>query len=267
MDIPAVRFLLPCFVLYAFYWCLSANPWVDEFAGKDPEHQLSNERAQNLLGRTRELIRLERYQDALKPALQLFKAYPESSIYIEQLATIHHKLQQWKEEAEMWEQFMVHAPMPVEGCPQIGVAYRKLQMEEKAAQSFERCLQIEENSDNLLFMGSVLERKGEYAKADELYGRAIKRAPEYSDVIIGKARVELRIGKAAASKKRILELLDRQPDNADALLVAGMACLKLGDASEARTHLNRGRRVRPTDADFGVMLAQVSGRRYAGTRQ
>jgi tetratricopeptide (TPR) repeat protein len=161
----------------------------------------------------------------------------------------------------------VHAPMPVEGCPQIGVAYRKLEMEDKAAQSFERCLAIEENSDNLLFMATVHERKGQYQKADELYSRAIKRAPEYTDVIIGKARVELRTGKAVAAKRRILELLDRQPDNADALLVAGMACLKLGDVGQARRHLTRGRRVRPTDSDFGVMLARAGSRRFLGNRQ
>jgi tetratricopeptide (TPR) repeat protein len=258
MDIPSVRFLLPCLILYLFYWSLWLNPYVDEGADKDADDHLSSAKAQRLLARGRQLMQEQRYEDALNPTLELYKAYPENSIYIDQLARIYNKLERWKEEAAMWEKYLVYSPTPVEGCPQIGLAYRRMDEEELAYKAFERCLAIEENSDNLMFMAHSLERKGKYREADELYGKALKRAPEYPDVIIGKARCEIRLGKAAVAKERVLRLLETRSDNADALLAAGMACMRTGDYKAARQYLLHGRRVRPLDKDFRVMLARAA---------
>lgn len=262
MDIPSVRFLLPLFVLWAYSWALFVDPWVSDGSEED-EHHLSNLKAQRLLERSRRSIEAARYAEALPPTLELYKSYPENSIYIEQLARIYHHLEQWKEEAAMWEQFLVHAPLPVEGCPQIGQAYRRLDQEEQAFRAFERCLAIEENSDNLMFLAHAWEKKGNYRKADELYGRAVKRAPDYPDVVSGKARCEVRLGRHQAALDRVRKLLERQPDNADALLAAGMASLGIGDYRAARGYLARGSKVRPQDGDFRVMLAKAArqGRR------
>lgn len=258
MDIPSVRFLLPCFVLYSAWWCLYENPFVDEGAEEEKENAISNERAQRLLARSRALFDERRFEASLAPTLQLYQAFPENGIYINQLARIYHELERWKDEAAMWEQFLVYSPMPVEACPQIGVAYRKLGNEADAYKAFERCLAIEENSDNLLFMAHALEKQGQYVKADELYGKALKRAPDYTDVVLGKARCEIRRGKAATAKERVLKVLKSLPDNADALLAAGMACLDNGEYREARSYLSRGRSVRPTDNDFRVLLAKAN---------
>ncbi|MBV6433260.1 MAG: Beta-barrel assembly-enhancing protease [Bryobacteraceae bacterium] len=258
MDIPSVRFLLPCLILYAFYWSLWLNPYVDEGADKDAEHHLSNAKAQRLLSRARQLIAEQRLEDALGPTLELYKAYPENSIYIDQLARIYNKLERWNDEAAMWEQFLVYSPIPSDGCPQIGLAYRRMEREDLAYKAFERCLSLEENSDNLMFMAHALERKGQYKTADELYGKALKRSPGYPDVIIGKARCEIRLGKAAAAKERVLKLLETRADNADALLAAGMACMRTGDYKAARQYLLRGKQVRPRDKDFRLMLARAA---------
>jgi len=258
MDIPSVRFLLPCLILYAFYWSLWLNPFVDESADKDAENHLSIAKAQRLLARGQELMREQRFEDALRPTLELYKAYPENSSYIDQLARIYNKLERWSDEAAMWEQYLVYAPIPSDGCPQIGLAYRRLEREDLAYKAFERCLALEENSDNLMFMGHALERKGKYKEADGLYGKALKRSPGYPDVIIGKARCEIRLGKAAVAKERVLKLLETRADNADALLAAGMACIRTGDYKAAREYLLRGKRVRPRDKDFRVMLARAA---------
>jgi tetratricopeptide (TPR) repeat protein len=158
----------------------------------------------------------------------------------------------------MWEQFLIYSPMPVEGCPQIGIAYRKMGNEADAYKAFERCLAIEENSDNLLFMAHALEKRGQYGKAEELYSKALLRAPDYTDVVLGKARCEVRNGKADSAKERVMKVLQHLPDNADALLAAAMACMGKGEYREAKEYLVRGRRVRPTDNDFRILLAKAN---------
>lgn len=260
MDIPSIRFLLPCFVLYAAWWSLYQDPYVDESAETDTENAVSNERAQRLLARSRKFVEQGRFEEALAPTLELYRAYPENGIYINQLARIYHEQQRWKDEAEMWEQFLIYSPMPVEACPQIGLAYRRLGNEAAAYKAFERCLGIEQNSDNLLFMAHALERKGQYAQAEELYGKALQYAPDYTDVVLGKARCEIRRGQPAIAKERILKVLKGMPDNPDALLAAAMACIGSGDYLEARTYLRRGRQLRPGDSDFQQLLAKASRR-------
>jgi tetratricopeptide (TPR) repeat protein len=257
MDIPSVRFLLPCFVLYSAWWCLYQNPYVEE-GPDDGTETMSNERAQRLLARSRALVEERRYAAALSPTLELYQKFPENSIYINQLARIYHELERWKEEAAMWEQFLIYSPMPVEGCPQIGIAYRKMGNEADAYKAFERCLAIEENSDNLLFMAHALEKRGQYGKAEELYSKALLRAPDYTDVVLGKARCEVRNGKADSAKERVMKVLQHLPDNADALLAAAMACMGKGEYREAKEYLVRGRRVRPTDNDFRILLAKAN---------
>ncbi|MBI3684673.1 MAG: tetratricopeptide repeat protein [Acidobacteria bacterium] len=259
MDIPSIRFLFPCLVLYFFYWALVVNPFMEDptLLEESQPGRLSQEETRRLLDKSLRLIEEKNYEQALGSTLQLYHAYPENSIYIHQLANLYNTLGRHEDEAAMWELFMQFAPLPVEGCPQIGLAYRKLNREPDAFKSFERCLAIEENSDNLMYMAHGLERRKEYAKAQELYERALKRAPDYTDVAIGLARVELFLGNPKKAKERILGVLERAPDNVDALLVAGLAFSRGGDATAARRYLEKGIELRPGDRDFRVALARA----------
>jgi hypothetical protein len=62
-----------------------------------------------------------------------------------------------------------------------------------------------------------------------------------------------------------MKVLQHLPDNADALLAAAMACMGKGEYREAKEYLVRGRRVRPTDNDFRILLAKANrmGGRYS----
>lgn len=264
MDVPSVRFLLPCLILYFFHYAFVVNPYFDEASDEAHENRLSTVQAQKLLARSRRFMEEHRWEEAIAPTLELYRAYPENSIYIAQLARLYNLLGRFQEEAQMWEQFLIYAPLPAEGCPQIGLAYRHLHREDKAFEAFERCLALEENADNLMFMAHAHERRGNYQKAEELYRRALQRAPNYPDVIIGLARAEVFRGKPVAARDRILKLLETRPNDPDALLVAGLACFRTGEHLAAMRFLERGRKLRPQDPDFPVVLARV--RRAEGYR-
>jgi tetratricopeptide (TPR) repeat protein len=260
MDIPFVRFALPVAVLYLFYWALILNPWVDESAASAAQsvNGLTTEAVRDLVDQSKKLLLEKKYDQALPVMLRVHKAYPESHIYIEQLATIYAALGRFGDEAQMWEKFLQYAPMPAEGCPQIGQAYEKQSRPAEAEKAFERCYIIEPNSDNILYYAHAVEMKGDYKKAAALYEQGVKRSPNYGDISVGLARVEIFLGQPAKARQRVLAVLKRSPDNVDALLVAGMACTRTGDLGEARRYLEHGIKLSPSYRDLHLALAHLS---------
>jgi tetratricopeptide (TPR) repeat protein len=245
-------------VLYLFYWALILNPWVDESAasgGAQSVNGLTTEAVRDLVGQSKKLLLEKKYDQALPVMLRVHKAYPESHIYIEQLATIYAALGRFGDEAQMWEKFLQYAPMPAEGCPQIGQAYEKQSKPVEAEKAFERCYVIEPNSDNILFYAHAVEMKGDYRKAEALYEQGVKRSPNYGDMSVGLARVQMFQGQSAKARQRVLVVLKKSPDNVDALLVAGMACTRTGDFAEARRYLEHGLKLSPSYRDLQVALA------------
>ncbi|MDP8980520.1 MAG: tetratricopeptide repeat protein [Acidobacteriota bacterium] len=260
MDIPFVKFALPVAVLYLFYWALIVNPWVDESAassGTQTANGLSADAVRDLVDQSKKLLQEKKYEQALPLMLRVHKAYPESHIYIEHLATIYAALGRFGEEAQMWEKFLQYAPMPAEGCPQIGQAYEKQNKLVEAEKAFERCYIIEPNSDNILFYAHAVEMKGDYKKAAALYEQGVKRSPNYGDISVGLARVQMFTGQSAKAKERVLAVLKRSPDNVDALLVAGMACTRTGDFALARKYLEHGLKLSPSYRDLQQAMAHL----------
>ncbi|MFN8007902.1 MAG: tetratricopeptide repeat protein [Terriglobia bacterium] len=64
-------------------------------------------------------------EKALPMLQQLRAAYPQNHIYMRQMAEVYHQLGRFKEEAATWEDFLKVAPLPVEGCPNIILAYQR----------------------------------------------------------------------------------------------------------------------------------------------
>jgi tetratricopeptide (TPR) repeat protein len=261
MDIPFIRFAFPAAVLYLFYWALVLNPWVDESAGAAAARSangLTVAATRDLVDQSKDLLQEKKYDQALPKMLRLHRAFPENHIYIEDLANIYQALGRYGEEAQMWEQYMLYAPVPVEGCPQIGVAYQNQSRPSDAEKAFERCYGIEPNSDNILFYAHALEMKGDYRKAAALYEQGVKRSPNYADLSIGLSRVQMFLEQTDAAKRRVLEVLKRSPDNVDALLVAGMVLTREGELVEARKYLERGIHLSPTYRDLQLALGRLA---------
>ena len=137
----------------------------------------------------------------------------------------------------MWELYMQNSPAPLEGCPQISEAYRKLGLEEQTLKALERCYEFDPAySDSILFLAHEYEMHGKLAKALPLYKKGVELAPLYPDLSIGLARVEFKLGRTAHAKQLVHSTLQRRPENSDALLVAGMIALREGDRASARSY-------------------------------
>jgi tetratricopeptide (TPR) repeat protein len=253
MDTPFVRFAFPVAVLYLFYWALFLNPVMDTGATAG----LSTDATREILEHCKQLLAEKKFGQALPDALRLHQAFPENHIYIDQLANIYGALGRFAEEAAMWEKYLLYAPMPGEGCPQIAVAYKKQNKDAEALNAYERCYTMEPNSDNILFYAEALERNGNRAKALTLYQQGVKRSPHYADMIVGLARVEMFMDQIADARKRVLEVLKTSPDNVDALLVAGMVCTRTGEYAAAQKYLQHGLQLSPNYQDLRIALARV----------
>lgn len=199
------------------------------------------------------------WEKALAPALKLHNAYPDSHLYIQQLAEIYSHLGRPAEEAALWEQFLVHAPRPIEACPQIGKAYQKAGQTQRAIGAMERCLAFEpKNPDSIFYLAHTLELAGELDRAADLYEQGSALSPDYADMRIGLARLRLRQGKLPEAKTAAEAIVNEAPKDVDALLVLGLACQRMGDRANARRYLERGASLADNDADFHVALGSLA---------
>ena len=165
----ARRTLPPAFVLFLFV-DLEVNPYIPRLGsvaeGAKLEGKLTVDESRTLLARSRKLLAQGKDREALKPALELYQAYPENHIYSQTLAQIYHRLGQYKEEAEYWEKFIAQAPLPMEACPDIGQAYWKQGRPKEAIAALEKCLTFDaEDHDTLFELAYAREREGSYKQA------------------------------------------------------------------------------------------------------
>ena len=260
LDASALRIALSSAVLVVFWWALFTAPAsvpVPVVAGPGP----SADAARGLAESAKALVRAGDWAKALEPAVTLHDTFPQNHIYIDQLATIHNHLGNFKDEARLWEEYLEKAPLPDEACPALGLAYKAQGLEEKARDAFARCVELDpRNPDSVFYLALACERGGDAAKARELYRRGLELSPGYSDMSLGLARLELRAGRAAEAKGAALRVLEKSPDNVDALLVAGLAALRLGDDDGARKYLERGVALSPGYLDLVLALARTSAR-------
>lgn len=243
-------------VVALFYAVVLLRPWGH---AASPPKRVTAEESSKLWEQCNSLFRQGNYQEALPGVLKLHETYPNNHIYIEMAAEIYDHLGRYEQEAEFWEQYFDRAPNPVTACPQIGQAYWKQDKEKEAISAFERCLARDpENSDSIFFLAHALELTGQPGRAAELYQRGLKIAPEYSDLQLGVARIWLRQGKVDQAKQIAVKVVRKSPQNVDALLLAGLACLREKNLTAARLYLEQGVKLSDGYLDFHFALATLA---------
>jgi tetratricopeptide (TPR) repeat protein len=204
----------------------------------------------------------QQYDEAEEIYAKLHKEFADNSVYSGELAKIRHAQKRFEEEAALWEEFLLHSPTPVKGCPQIGEAYRASGNNIKALDAMKRCWEYEPtSSDMILFYALELEHQGDVQQAHDLYAKGHEISPRYADVTVGLARTELSIGHKAEARSLILQALDRTPDNPDALLAAGIILTRTGDRQAAKRYLQHGVEVSPDYEDMRIALAALDGKK------
>jgi tetratricopeptide (TPR) repeat protein len=224
-----------------------------------PAVQITTADSAELWDRCNSLYRQGKYQDVLVDLSKLLEAYPGNHMYLEMAAQVYDQLGDYQREAEYWEKYFDHAPNPVTACPQIGQVYRKQGKQKEALDAFERCLaQDPANADSIFYLAHALEMAGQTDRASELYARGLKLAPDYTDLQIGLARVQLRQGKLKDARANIMPTLSRTPVNVDGLLVAGLVLRREGDLLGAKQYLERGVQMSDGYLDIHLALAEIA---------
>ena len=250
----AARIVMVAAALGVFCWGVY---WMPAPGGR--KSGLSPEKARALQDESAVMRRYGNWARALPPTQQLHEAYPESHIYIQELAEIYHHLSRYREEAAMWEAFWMRAPLPIEACPQIGDAYQSQGLAKQAIGVLERCLAVEpESPDQMFYLAHTLERNGEIERAAALYAHGLAVRPGDPDLTIGLARLRLRQGKYAECRALAGSVIERTPNNPDALLVLGLLSTREGRRTEARNYLERGVRAADGYADLHLALANLA---------
>lgn len=215
-------------------------------------------RSRELATRIRLLVGNNRFGDALAPTLEIVRLNPANQVYIRQLADIYDEIGRPREAAEAWEQFVDRSPTPVEACPAIGRAYEKIGDTAKALDAYRRCVGFDPRDPDMSFyLGHAYERSGDLARAKEAYQAGLSLTPAYSDLQIGLARIDLREDRPGEALRKAREALERNAENCDALLVAGLASMRLKQRT-ARGYLEQGGSICPRDPDFMVALATLA---------
>jgi tetratricopeptide (TPR) repeat protein len=256
-DIPFIRFAFPLLILYLFWWGFVENPWVEEESTGNPD-ALSIAQVQQLAKESNALVAAQKPEQALVPLLRLYRAYPESPIYIKQIAEIYETLNRYEDSAAMWEHFLQYSPRPTEGCPNIGLAYKNAGKPREVFKAFERCWELDkQNPDSIYFYAHELEMSGQLQAAYDLYKQGVELTSEYADIRIGLARVEIRLGHINEARARLRKVLENQPTNVDALLAAGLASAATGETPAAIQYLEKAQRLSPGYTEVGQVLARV----------
>ena len=132
-------------------------------------------------------------------------------------------------------------------------------MAKAAIAAFQRCLALQPgNPDSIFYLAHALERNQETDRAAALYREGMTVHPEYYDLTIGLARMQLRQGRARDAWQLAGKVVAQQPGNVDALLVLGLACRQLGDRAGALGYLRHGAELADGYADFHAVLAQIA---------
>jgi tetratricopeptide (TPR) repeat protein len=253
-----IRIVAPAAALGCYLWAASADPRAHSIQDGAAD-VLSLEESRQILEESKLLQRQGQNQRALENLLKLYEAYPDNQIYSEELATLYGHLGNHREEAAYWEDFMRHAPLPEEACPQIGQAYEHQGLRTEATDAFRRCLALQPNNpDSIFYLAHTLEMSREYMEAEGLYERGTAVDPLSFDMRTSLARVKLRLGKIADARRIAAKVIDEKPDYVDDLLVLALIDWQEGNTTEAKSCLARGIEISGSNMELHEVLGRIA---------
>lgn len=254
---PLLRAIAAALALVLFHWSVYGP--VSMETTKEIE---TREKLRALVDGSKAALRDRRYDEALASLTQLTELQPKNDVYWWERASVLAALHRPRDEAEALEGYAKVSPLPDEACPRLGFLYREIGMKAESLDAFERCAAFNANNlENQFFYGHALEREGDVDAAFAVYQQALTRGFN-GDVEAGLGRMLLRKGNPAAAHQAVVPTLARNPNNSDALLVAGLALSRQGKRDEAKALLERGA-ARHDNTDFRYALgviAEVQGK-------
>lgn len=169
-----------------------------------------------------------------------------------------HGSQQFTDEARLWQEFMDHAPLPQQACPEIGKAYERIGAIDKSIEAYEKCVSLDPgNTDVLIAYAHALQTKSDFSHAAELYRKCLSKDPHNMDARTGLALVALKQNNLSEAEGDANNVLHVAPDNTDALLIAGIVAWREGRLQDAERIFLKGVGLDDQRADFHAFLGRI----------
>ncbi len=223
----------------------------------DPAVSQSVDETANMLEESRRALDSGDFERGAELLTSLLEDDPENYIHLKHLAIPLHELHRYREEAEIWERYMLVAPTPANGCPAIARAWSRAGEEAKAIDAYERCYEIAPNPDNIFNLARQYEGMHRWMDATRLYEEGAALSPDYADMNLGLGRMYMHSDREVDAQRIAEKVLARKPDSADALLLMGTAAKSNGDLAAAKKALTHGVKVSPDYDDMRLMLGMV----------
>ena len=209
MSTAGARLAGALVVLAIYYWTLAGGAAAPV---QDAEEVQRQQDIQTSLA----LFNTNRFAEALAPTERLVAQWPSQAIYHERLALVFHKLDRPADEVREWEAFMAATPTPIDACPMVAEAYRRIGRHDLALAAFDRCAGLQPaNPDFLVFLGQALLRADRKAEARAAFERGLAIDASYPDLhlLLGIQQFNDRErGEARVSFERFLALAPERRD-------------------------------------------------------
>ncbi len=200
----------------------------------------------------------QRWDEARGGYEALVKGSPDNPIYWHALSVIYHQQNDLENEGRALEEVWDKSPTPIDACPGLPLAYQRLHRTNEAFEAARHCYDLDQqNTDSIFALAWVHERRKDWKESRQLYEKGLALAPQYTNMQIGLARLELfqcSNNKAISLAQAALKQNPRQPD---ALLVLGMASRAGGQLTEARRALEQALQITEEYPDVHLVLGQV----------
>ena len=170
-----------------------------------------------------------------------------------------HSSQQFGEEAKYLQKAFDHSHSPQQVCPAIGKAYERAGDVDGAIRAFEQCTALMPgNVDMRIAFAHALQAKPDFKRATALYRQGLRDEPGNLDAQSGLALIELQQNHLPEAQHAAQAILQKVPDDTDALLITGIVAWRQSKLTEAEQIFSKGTGLDDKRADFHAFLGRIA---------